>query len=85
MGRTVRGEHETAIVAHRGRPQTVNKAIRSTFDAPVGQHSEKPEAFYRIVEQLRPGPYCELFARRRRDGWTSVGDEISEIDEGRAW
>jgi len=89
MGRTLRAEHEVALVATRGRPQVLNRSVRSTFvtdldaaglSAPVGRHSEKPEAFYAIVESLFAGPYCELFARRQRPGWTCLGDESDARD-----
>ena len=83
MGRTLRAEHETCIVATRGRPQVVNHSTRSTFtsdfeglSAPAARHSEKPEKFYEVVESLLAGPYVELFARRRRDGWTCLGDQL---------
>lgn len=76
MGRHVRAEHETAIVAVRGRPQRLVANIRSTFEATAGQHSAKPEAFYGLVEALAPGPYAELFARRERAGWTCLGNEL---------
>jgi N6-adenosine-specific RNA methylase IME4 len=46
------------------------------FPAKVGAHSQKPELFYDLVEQLVDGPYCELFARRQRPGWTCLGDEM---------
>jgi len=76
MGRIVRAEHETCIVAKRGRPEILARNIRSTFEAPAGEHSEKPECFYReIVERLSFGPYIELFARCGRQGWTCLGDE----------
>lgn len=39
------------------------------------RHSQKPEAFFDLVEQVSPGPYLELFARRQRLGWDSWGDE----------
>ena len=76
MGRTVRAEHETCLVGTRGRPVTLAKNIRSTFEAVVAEHSAKPDAFYAIVEALRDGPYVELFARRRRVGWTSLGNQV---------
>jgi len=79
MGRTVRNEHEVCLIAQSGKPQTLDKSIRSIFEAPVGRHSEKPEAFYKLVERLREGPYCELFARRRRDGWTSFGNQLPGV------
>lgn len=78
MGRTVRMEHEVCLIATSGKPQTLDKSIRSVFEAPVGRHSEKPEKFYNLVERLREGPYCELFARRLRAGWTSYGNELPQ-------
>ena len=38
-------------------------------------HSAKPDAFLDIVEQVSPGPYVELFARRARFGWDYWGDQ----------
>ncbi len=76
MGRTVRGAHESCLVATRGRPTVRSRSIRSVFDAPRERHSKKPEAFYDIVEELVDGPYVELFARRVRQGWTCLGNEV---------
>jgi N6-adenosine-specific RNA methylase IME4 len=42
---------------------------------PRGKHSVKPEAFLDLVEQVSPGPYVELFARRARFGWDYWGNE----------
>jgi N6-adenosine-specific RNA methylase IME4 len=87
MGRTLRAEHETCLVCTRGRPELLNRSTRSTFvtdldlnglSAKVGRHSEKPSEFYSIVESLVAGPYLELFARRERTGWTTIGNEIGE-------
>ena len=41
------------------------------------QHSAKPEAFQTMVESVSPGPYLELFARRKRHGWASWGNEVA--------
>jgi len=38
-------------------------------------HSAKPDCFLDIVEQVSPGPYLELFARRARFGWSYWGNE----------
>jgi N6-adenosine-specific RNA methylase IME4 len=40
------------------------------------EHSRKPDELYDIIERCSPGPYLELFARHRRDGWASWGNEI---------
>jgi N6-adenosine-specific RNA methylase IME4 len=42
---------------------------------PGHHHSQKPEAFIDLVEQVSPGPYVELFARRHRLGWDVWGDQ----------
>ena len=78
MGRHVRASHETAIVAVRGKPERKAANVRSRFAAVAGAHSEKPAAFYGLVESLARGPYLELFARRSRAGWTCVGDQMPE-------
>jgi N6-adenosine-specific RNA methylase IME4 len=40
------------------------------------EHSRKPDELYDIIERCSSGPYLELFARRRREGWTQWGDEL---------
>lgn len=76
MGRITRAAHETCLVFKRGRPVIMNKSIRSTFEAPVTEHSGKPDEFFRIVERLVDGPYTELFSRKRRAGWQCLGNEV---------
>lgn len=78
MGRYVRASHETCIIATSGRmtDKIKSRSVRSIFSAPVGRHSEKPERFFDLVEEMVEGPYAELFARRRRPGWTCFGDEL---------
>jgi N6-adenosine-specific RNA methylase IME4 len=52
--------------------------------APVGSHSEKPEAFARLIEAYFPNlPKIELFARRRREGWRVWGAEAPEGSDDR--
>ncbi len=53
----------------------------NVFEAPVPRrHSAKPEESYRLIEAVSRGPRLELFARRRREGWEAVGNEVqSEI------
>lgn len=43
------------------------------------EHSRKPDEQYAIIEACSEGPYLELFARGRRDGWTSWG---AQADDG---
>lgn len=76
MGRYVRHCHETCLIGVRGKAKVRDRSTRSIFFAPLGRHSEKPDEFYRLVERLSAGPYVELFARKRRKGWTTMGNEL---------
>ena len=78
MGRYVRASHETCIIAARGKATQLirNRSVRSVFFAPRGAHSEKPQQFFDIVESMAEGPYCELFARTRRNGWLQYGNQL---------
>ena len=67
------------MIGVRGKPLVLSRSVRSVFTAKAGRHSEKPEEFYQIVEELSPGPYLELFGRRQRQGWTVLGNELDPI------
>lgn len=75
MGRQVRMAHELCLIGVRGRPERLSASVPSVVFAPVGRHSEKPDAFFELVERLSPGPRLELFARKERPGWTCEGEE----------
>lgn len=81
MGHHVRAEHEITLLCTRGSPKPLNRSTRSVFDAEASrEHSRKPDAFLELVETTFPGPYLEVFARRRREGWAAIGDELPDED-----
>lgn len=69
---------ESVLVCRKGSRQgnPFGATGGTWFAWPRGRHSEKPNAFYDLVERVSPGPYLELFARRTRLGWTCIGDEV---------
>jgi N6-adenosine-specific RNA methylase IME4 len=69
------------INAQKGtiRKATSQVATSRWFQWGRGAHSAKPEAFLDLVEQVSPGPYLELFARRNRLGWDTWGNETLPI------
>lgn len=71
---------EFVLFARRGTEggSPANRVRTSWFEWPRGAHSEKPAAFFDMVEQVSPGPYLELFARRQRLGWDTWGNESLE-------
>lgn len=75
-GHYFRNTTEHAIFAVRGALPVLRHDVRGDFTAPRGRHSAKPDAFYEIVESMSPGPRLDVFARRRRAGWSAFGDEV---------
>ena len=47
------------------------------------EHSWKPDEQYEIIESCSPGPYIELFARRRQANWTCWGDQAETYEDSR--
>lgn len=76
-GHWLRGRTEHAIVAVRGKPIVTLTNQTTLLHAPVRGHSEKPIAFYDLVESLCPASrYCDLFSRyRHNEKWDCHGDE----------
>jgi N6-adenosine-specific RNA methylase IME4 len=67
---------EHVLFARRGSLPSKRRFDTTWWNWPRSQHSAKPEAFFDIVEQVSPGPYAELFARRARLGWDyPIGDQ----------
>jgi N6-adenosine-specific RNA methylase IME4 len=78
MGYYFRGATEHVVFAVRGKqPLLVDRAVPNLLLLPrILQHSVKPEAFFDLVEEVSPGPYLEMFARRDRPGWSHWGNEL---------
>lgn len=43
------------------------------------RHSEKPNESYDVIESLSPGPYVELFSRKKREGWDAWGKQLATL------
>lgn len=83
LGQYLRGSHELCLLGVRGRPMVPRPGRRrpSAVLAPRTRHSAKPEEAYQTIESVSPGPRAEIFARGRRPGWTTWGNDESLEDE----
>jgi N6-adenosine-specific RNA methylase IME4 len=79
-GYIYRSAAEFFLVGTRGHPHPRSRSIRNVIEAPVREHSRKPDQMYHDIEALWPGPYVELFARHRRPGWYGWGDQLAASD-----
>jgi N6-adenosine-specific RNA methylase IME4 len=66
---------EHVLFCRRGTLKATERLQRNWWEWSRTPHSAKPEAFLDIVEQVSPGPYLEMFARRARFGWDYWGNE----------
>jgi len=76
LGMYLRNQTEHLLLGVRGRAPIQFRGQGSWFYAPLQDHSHKPEEQYAIIERCSPGPYLELFARRRQAGWDVWGNEM---------
>lgn len=75
-GGTFAQNAEYVVFARRGSLRHQRRLDSVWFNWPrTTVHSKKPEHFLDMVEQVSPGPYVELFARRHRMGWDVWGNE----------
>lgn len=84
LGYHTRSGAEQCWLATRGRGyERKSKGVAQVIHAGIREHSRKPdEAAERIEQLVGDVPRIELFARTRRPGWTSWGDEVGRFDNG---
>jgi len=78
-GYYVFGQHELLLIGLKGiwHPPPEQNRFSSVINVPKTNHSKKPEVVYEIIEKMYPNQkYLELFARQKREKWTSWGLEI---------
>jgi len=81
LGFWTRANPEICLIATKGNPKRVSKAVHCIVDTPVEGHSKKPDIVRdKIVELMGDLPRAELFARQRYDGWVCLGNEIDGLD-----
>ena len=75
----LRNATEQLLFCTRGRAPLGSRSQPTWFNAPVTEHSRKPAEQFAIIERVSPGPYLELFARRKPESnqpWAVWGDQV---------
>jgi N6-adenosine-specific RNA methylase IME4 len=78
VGFYFRNVTELVLFGVRGHMRTLDpgRTQVNLFATRKEEHSKKPDGLYDMIERCSPGPFLELFARERRDGWTQWGNEL---------
>lgn len=81
LGYWTRSNSEICLVGTKGHPKRLSKSVSQICDARVMEHSKKPDVIRdRIIELCGELPRVELFARKKTEGWTCLGNEIDGKD-----
>jgi N6-adenosine-specific RNA methylase IME4 len=80
-GKDLGNQHELLLVGTRGACKPDTEELEATVRRlPPPTHSTKPTEFRLLIEHLyKTGPYLELFARARADGWDSWGNALADL------
>ena len=66
----VRGKNIRTLQSGRSQENIISSRKR--------EHSRKPDEQYDIIESCSWGPYLELFARGKRKGWATWGNQAND-------
>ena len=84
MGYWTRANPELCLLATKGKPKRLSKAVRRLVVDHRREHSRKPDSVAeRIVDLMGDTPRIELFAREKRTGWETWGDEPEKFNNRR--
>ena len=77
---TVRFSHEYLLWFYKSPMMPISKTVRGKYTTiirkPSRQHSRKPDAAYRMIQDFYPQQtICDVFSREKRDGISQWGNE----------
>lgn len=79
LGNYLRNSTEHLLFCTRGKAPVKFRSQPTWINAPVQEHSHKPEEQFALIERVSDGPYLELFARRRPPStadWSVWGNQV---------
>lgn len=80
LGSFIRMQCEFCLIGLKGKPAFKDvHNIRDLIEEPRREHSRKPDAFYRLVEELCAGRKLDYFSREQREGWSTYGNDTKKF------
>lgn len=82
LGYWTRANAEICLIATKGHPKRVSRSVHQVCDAPIREHSRKPDEIRdRIVQLCGDAPRIELFARQTEPGWDCWGNDTEKFNQ----
>ena len=79
IGRWLRLQCEFCLSGIKGKPIWDIKDIRDIIREPSREHSRKPEAFYKMIDENFVGRKLDYFSREKREGWEVFGNDTEKF------
>ena len=76
FGYYFKGQSEQILFGVKGKLAPQDRKQVTILNGSIRKHSQKPDEQYEVIEKVSPAPRIELFARQKRDGWDSWGNEV---------
>ena len=89
-GYLFRSSSEPILTFVRGDPKWHSRSERNSWhrgagiNAPVREHSRKPDLVRDMIERATRGPKLEMFSRIELDGWDVWGDQVGLFNDPEA-
>jgi N6-adenosine-specific RNA methylase IME4 len=82
VGFYFRNTTELILFGIRGRIRTLQpgRSQVNIIRTRKQEHSRKPNELYGIIEKCSKGPFLEIFARGKRNGWDVFGNQAEEYN-----
>lgn len=78
LGKYFRNRTEHCLFGVKGK-LPFKEPASTLIEYPRTKHSKKPDIMYDYIEKVSYPSYIELFARQKRPGWDSWGNDINVI------
>lgn len=84
MGFWFRGQCEILVLGIKGKIKAFRCQLPNFIQTKALRHSEKPEEFREMIieatKKIEDRKFIEIFARKKIEGWTCLGNEITGND-----
>lgn len=81
IGTWLRFQCEFCLLGIKGKPLWENKGIRDIIREPRTGHSNKPDSFYKMIDDNFVGKKLDYFYGKKREGWEVYGTGENSISE----
>jgi len=79
LGQWLRSQSEFCIMAIKGKPLIRLTNQTTIINAPMREHSRKPDEFYAMVDRLCIGRKLDYYSREERPGWEQHGNDPNKF------